>query len=182
MTVMLPKKQRAKRKGEKSKQLRGLETPKRQSTKLHPQKTNSRCRRTGKVKWYSEIDALMAICNTSNKQGSNTTRSSDTKRECRAYLCPDCDYWHTTHMKEYIPHDDPKPEPPKRDLTALQRVAAASGLAPKPPEPEPEPEERPGHVSPYGGLSTNEIRRRIEALSGGDPQELAGEGLHREAD
>ncbi|ASZ74799.1 hypothetical protein KHO57_gp105 [Mycobacterium phage Phabba] len=157
---------------------RVVTTQKRHSTKLHPQKTNSRCRKTGKVKWYTELDALMAICNTSNKQGSNTVRDSTTKKEIRAYQCPDCDYWHTTHLKEFIPRDQPKPEP-KRDLDALRRVAAASGLAKPPPDPEPVPAETP---SPYGELSTNEIRRRIEAVCDRDPQELAGEGLHREAD
>lgn len=148
---------------------RVVTTQKRHSTKLHPQKTNARCRRTNKVKWYTELDALMAICNTSNKQGSNTVRDSTTKKEIRAYQCPHCNYWHTTHLKEYIPRDQPKPEPPKRDLDALRRVAAASGLAEPPPDPEPVPAETP---SPYGELSTNEIRRRIEALSSGDAPEL----------
>ncbi|ACH62220.1 hypothetical protein MYRNA_253 [Mycobacterium phage Myrna] len=165
---MLPKNQRGVKKP--------LTTPKRQSTKLHPQKTNARCRRTGKVKWYTELDALMAICNTSNKQGSNTVRDSTTKKEVRAYQCPHCEYWHTTHMKEYVPRDEPKPEPPKRDLSALQRVVAATRGEPVPEEPEPVPEEPepvPAETpSPYGALSTNEIRRRIEALSSGDPQEL----------
>lgn len=163
----MSKSQRSKKAGH-----RGLVHRKRESTKLSPHRTNNRCRSSGKIKWVTELDAQMAMCNTSNKQGSNTLRDATTKKEVRAYKCPECNYWHTTHIKEHKPRDEPKPQP-KRDLDAIRRVAAVTRGEPQPESVPAEPKGNPGDaISPYteryGHLGTAEIRRRIEALSDSD--------------
>ena len=64
--------------------------------RFEPQHTNKRCTQTGKVKWYTEIDAKLAMANRTLAHGSNTRRTAHSKTEIRAYQCPHCDYWHTT--------------------------------------------------------------------------------------
>lgn len=60
---------------------------------LHVDKTKKKCRRTGKVKWRSELDARMAMANIDFKM-----RSANRDKEIRAYQCPFCEFWHLTHQ------------------------------------------------------------------------------------
>lgn len=93
--------------------------------KLEPQRAKKRCSASGKIKWVSELDAKLAICNRDLAHGSNSVRNGHSHHEVRVYECPDCKFWHTTHIRVHKEKIEPQPTP-KRDLAALQRVAQAS--------------------------------------------------------
>lgn len=102
------------------------------STKPHPLRFDPRkvgrlCRatETPKIKWATQLDAHLAMANTNNKQGSNTTRNADSKRESRVYQCEHCDYWHTTHYR--TPPKAPVEEPPPHAPAALHPLFRALG-------------------------------------------------------
>ncbi len=61
---------------------------------LQVQKTKRKCNKSGKIKWRTQIDALMAMSNIH----AYKMRSSTKPTEIRAYQCPDCGYWHNTHQ------------------------------------------------------------------------------------
>lgn len=54
-----------------------------------PKPEVKRCR-TGKARFRSRLDALLALMNT----GRNDSRRP--KDECRVYRCPECSGWHLT--------------------------------------------------------------------------------------
>jgi hypothetical protein len=66
--------------------------------KFDPRATGEKCHATAtpKIKWYTSLDALLAIANTNSAPGSKGYRDADGKKECRVYRCEHCDYWHTT--------------------------------------------------------------------------------------
>lgn len=104
---MLPIERRSRMTGQTRRLLLVEEVTRRSRTrpgKFHPEAKHKKCKVSGKVRWVTEVDALMAIANRQIGQGTNTLRTAKTKREVRAYQCPDCEDWHTTHMKEYHPH------------------------------------------------------------------------------
>lgn len=68
---------------------------------LQVDKTKHKCRRTGKVKWRSELDARMAMANIDYKM-----RAATKDKEVRAYLCPFCDFWHLTHQELRVRKED----------------------------------------------------------------------------
>lgn len=88
-------------------------TQKRYSVKLDPQRVGQKCKAytVPKIKWATQVDAQMAICNTNNKLGSTTHRTGNAKQEIRSFQCDHCGFWHTT-SQEFRPknhredHDD----------------------------------------------------------------------------
>lgn len=61
---------------------------------LRVDKTKRKCRRSGKIKWRTELDAKLAMANIDYKM-----RAATKEKEIRAYRCPFCDYWHLTHQE-----------------------------------------------------------------------------------
>lgn len=49
-----------------------------------------RCKATGKIKWTTRLDAMIALADT-------TRRDRD---ETRYYHCPDCRTWHLTKQRK----------------------------------------------------------------------------------
>lgn len=96
MTYSQPRPDPELRRHKRERQFRG--TQKRYSLKLDPIKVGKKCSAyvVPKVKWASQVDAQMAICNTNAKFGSNTFRTGNSKVEVRAFECDRCGYWHTT--------------------------------------------------------------------------------------
>ena len=55
------------------------------------------CRKSGKIKWNTKLDALLALHNIGNKDKYNMV-SHHKYKESRTYMCPDCGCWHLTSM------------------------------------------------------------------------------------
>ena len=60
-------------------------------------KCSGRCRKSGKIKWNTKLDALLALENIEMKDKYNVVLHHSSK-ESRTYMCPDCRYWHLTSM------------------------------------------------------------------------------------
>lgn len=60
-------------------------------------KCSGRCRKSGKIKWNTKLDALLALENIEMKDKYNVVLHHKYK-ESRAYMCPDCKGWHLTSM------------------------------------------------------------------------------------
>ena len=60
-------------------------------------KCSGRCRKSGKIKWNTKLDALLALENIEIKDKYNAVLHHKYK-ESRAYMCPDCKGWHLTSM------------------------------------------------------------------------------------
>ena len=110
---MLPESQRHSRlTGNERRQLKGSIKARTytQPLKMHPEKTKKKCSATGKIKWLTELDAKIAIGNRDVARGSNCQRNGHSEHEVRVYQCPECDHWHTTHLREYRePREQPIP-------------------------------------------------------------------------
>lgn len=99
--------------GQERRIIRGAVKKKRLQTqpgKFAPQRRAHKCPTTSKIKWVSQLDALMAIANRDLARGSNSIRTANNHSECRAYQCPDCECWHTTHIREHKPLPEPVPK------------------------------------------------------------------------
>lgn len=55
------------------------------------------CRKSGKIKWNTKLDALLALENIKSKDKYNTVLHHNSQ-ESRVYMCPDCKGWHLTSM------------------------------------------------------------------------------------
>lgn len=53
----------------------------------------TRCRATGKARYYDRVAALLALATIQHKDGSHRYAT-----EQRAYRCPQCKGWHLTHQ------------------------------------------------------------------------------------
>lgn len=60
-------------------------------------KSSGHCRKSGKIKWNTKLDALLALENIAMKDKYNAVAHHKYK-ESRAYMCPDCKGWHLTSM------------------------------------------------------------------------------------
>ena len=55
------------------------------------------CHKSGKIKWNTKLDALLALQNIGSKDKYSIV-SHHKYKESRAYMCPDCECWHLTSM------------------------------------------------------------------------------------